>query len=115
MGKIYSIAHLAAMSYVRDKGMGGEPFYRYVCDECAADIVAEDGDVTVLMAVTAKRQRGEARAPEFSAKRLQHIAMCFLVEHPEVDSLRFDVLEALIGTGATVTVNVAEGAYSWER
>ena len=115
MGKTYSIAHLAAMSYVRDKGMGGEPFYRYVCDEGAAGIVAEDGDVTVLMAVTAKRQRGEARAPEFSAKRLQHIAMCFLVEHPEVDSLRFDVVEALIGTGATVTVNVAEGAYSWER
>lgn len=115
MGKTYSIAHLAAMSYVRDKGMGGEPFYGYVCDEGAADIVAEDGDVTVLMAVTAKRQRGEARAPEFSAKRLQHIAMCFLVEHPEVDRLRFDVVEALIGTGATVTVNVAEGAYSWER
>lgn len=115
MGKTYSIAHLAAMSYVRDKGMGGEPFYKYVCDEGAADIVAKDWDVTVLMAVTAKRQRGEARAPEFSAKRLQHIAMCYLVEHPEVDSLRFDVLEALIGTGATVTVNVAEGAYSWER
>lgn len=115
MGKTYSIAHLAAMSYVRDKGMGGEPFYKYVCDEGAADIVAEDGDVTVLMAVTAKRQRGEAKAPEFSAKRLQHIAMCYLVEHPEADSLRFDVLEALIGTGATVTVNVAEGAYSWER
>lgn len=115
MGKTYSIAHLAAMSYVRDKGMGGEPAYRYVCDEGAADIVAKDGDVTVLMAVTAKRQRGEARAPEFSAKRLQHIAMCFLVEHPEVDRLRFDVIEALIGTGATVTVNVAEGAYSWER
>lgn len=115
MGKTYSIAHLAAMSYVRDKGMGGELSYRYVCDEGAADIVAEDGDVTVLMAVTAKRQRGEARAPEFSAKRLQRIATCFLVEHPEVDRLRFDVVEALIGTGATVTVNVAEGAYSWER
>lgn len=115
MGKTYSIAHLAAMSYVRDKGMGGEPFYKYVCDEGAADIVAEDGDATVLMAVTAKRQRGEAKAPEFSVKRLQHIAMCYLVEHPEVDSLRFDVLEALIGTGATVTVNVTEGAYSWER
>lgn len=115
MGKTYSIAHLAAMSYVRDKGMGREPSYRYVCDEGAADIVAKDGDVTVLMAVTAKRQRGEARAPEFSAKRLQRIATCFLVEHPEVDRLRFDVVEALIGTGATVTVNVAEGAYSWER
>lgn len=115
MGKTYSIAHLAAMSYVRDKGMGGESFYKYACDEGAADIVAKDGDATVLMAVTAKRQRGEARAPEFSAKRLQRIATCFLVEHPEVDSLRFDVVEALIGTGATVTVNVAEGAYSWER
>lgn len=115
MGKTYSIAHLAAMSYVRDKGMGGEPSYRYACDEGAADIVAKDGDVTVLMAVAAKRQRGEARAPEFSAKRLQRIATCFLVEHPEVDRLRFDVVEALIGTGATVTVNVADGAYSWER
>lgn len=111
----YSIAHLAAIAYLNSKGLKAEGACKYVCDEGAADIVAEDGDVTVLMAVTAKRQRGEARAPEFSAKRLQHIAMCFLVEHPEVDRLRFDVLEALIGTGATVTVNVAEGAYSWER
>ncbi|MFR3452253.1 MAG: hypothetical protein ACLTSX_12600 [Collinsella sp.] len=38
-----------------------------------------------------------------------------LVEHPEVDALRFDVIEALIGTGATVSVNALEGAYYWER
>lgn len=111
----YSIAHLAAIAYLNSKGLKAEGACKYVCDEGTADIVVKDGEVTVLVIVTAKRQRGEARAPEFSAKRLQRIATCFLVEHPEVDSLRFDVLEALIGTGATVTVNVAEGAYSWER
>ncbi len=41
--------------------------------------------------------------------------VCFLVEHPEVNALRFDVIEALIGTGATVSVNALEGAYYWER
>ena len=111
----YSIAHLAAIAYLNSKGLKAEGACKYVCDEGAADVVVKDGEATVLVIVTAKRQRGEAKAPEFSAKRLQHIAMCYLVEHPEVDSLRFDVLEALIGTGATVTVNVAEGAYSWER
>lgn len=86
-----------------------------MCDEGTADVVVKDGEVTVLVIVTAKRQRGEAKEPKFSYKRLQHIAMCFLVEHPEVDALRFDVIEALIGTGATVSVNALEGAYFWER
>ena len=111
----YSIAHLAAIAYLNSKGLKAEGACKYVCDEGAADVVVKDGEVTVLVIVTANRQRGEAKAPEFSAKRLQHIAMCYLVEHPEVDMLRFDVIEALIGTGATVSVNALEGAYYWER
>lgn len=115
MTSTYSIAHLAAMAYLRERGMKGDSIVRYVCEEGSADIVTKAGDVTVLMSVSARRQRGEASEPEFSRKRLQRIATCFLVEHPEVGALRFDVVEALIGAGATVTVNVAEGAYSWER
>lgn len=111
----YSIAHLAAIAYLNSKGLKAEGTCKYVCDEGTADVVVKDGEVTVLMIVTAKRQRGEVKEPEFSYKRLQHIAMCFLVEHPEVDALRFDVIEALIGTGATVSVNALEGAYYWER
>lgn len=115
MSSTYSIAHLAAIAYLNSKGMDTEGAFRFVCDDGAADIVTESGDETVLVIVTAKRQRGEAKPPEFNAKRLQHIAMCYLVEHPKVDALRFDVIEALIGSGATVTVNALEGAYSWER
>lgn len=111
----YSIAHLAAIAYLNSKGLKAEGACKYVCDEGTADVVVKDGEVTVLVIVTAKRQRGEVKEPEFRYKRLQHIAMCFLVEHPEVDALRFDVIEALIGTGATVSVNALEGAYYWER
>lgn len=111
----YSIAHLAAIAYLNSKGLKAEGACKYVCDEGTADVVVKDGEVTVLVIVTAKRQRGEVKEPEFGYKRLQHIAMCFLVEHPEVDALRFDVIEALIGTGATVSVNALEGAYYWER
>lgn len=115
MSNTYSIAHLAAVAYLNSKGLKTEGAYKFVCDEGAADIVTKSDDVTVLVIVTAKRQRGEAKPPEFNARRLQHIAMCYLVQHPEVDALRFDVIEALIGTGATVSVNALEGAYSWER
>lgn len=115
MSNTYSIAHLAAIAYLNSKGMDTEGACKFVCDEGAADIVTKSDGVTVLVIVTAKRQRGEAKQPEFNAKRLQHIAMCYLVQHPEVDALRFDVIEALIGSGATVMVNALEGAYSWER
>lgn len=115
MSNTYSIAHLAAIAYLNSKGLKAEGACKYVCDEGAADMVVKSGDATVLVIVAAKRQRGEVRPPEFSAGRLQRIAMCYLVEHPEVNALRFDVIEALIGTGATVSVNALEGAYSWER
>lgn len=111
----YSIAHLAAIAYLNSKGLKAEGACKYVCDEGTADVVVKDGEVTVLVIVTAKRQRGEAKPPECNARRLQHIAMCYLVEHPDVNALRFDVIEALIGTGATVSVNALEGAYYWER
>lgn len=111
----YSIARLAAIAYLDSKGMKADGASRYVCDEGTADMVVKSGDAIVLVMVTAKRQRGEAKTPEFNARRLQHIAMCYLVEHPDVRALRFDVIEALIGAGATVTVNALEGAYTWER
>lgn len=115
MEKTYSIGELAAQAYLRDAGHPQTNTTGYECAEGKADLVCIDADATTLVIVTAKRQRGEVKEPEFSYKRLQHIAMCFLVEHPEVDALRFDVIEALIGTGATVSVNALEGAYYWER
>ena len=111
----YSIANLAASAYLGGKGMGklGSAF---VCDEGTADIVAEDGETTVLVSVSAKRQRGhEPKEPAFSEGKLLRIAMCYMIEHPEVAKLRFDVLEVLIGSNATATVSAAEGAYVWER
>lgn len=115
MSNTYSIAHLAAIAYLDSKGLKVDGACKFTCDEGTADIVVRDGDVTVLVIVTAKRQRGGAKPPEFNARRLQHIAMCYLVGHPEVEALRFDVIEALIGSGATVSINALEGAYSWER
>lgn len=61
----YSIAHLAAIAYLNSKGLKAEGACKYVCDEGTADVVVKDGEVTVLVIVTAKRQRGEVKEPEF--------------------------------------------------
>ena len=114
MSNTYSIAHLAASAYLNGKGMG-KASSAFACDEGTADMVTADGDTTVLVKVTAKRKRSDEKPPEFNAGKLQRIAMCYLVEHPEVSKLRFDVLEVLIGSNATATVSAAEGAYSMER
>lgn len=114
MSNTYSIAHLAASAYLNGKGMG-KVSSAFTCDEGSADMVTTDGDATVLVMVTAKRKRCDEKPPEFNAGKLQRIAMCYLVEHPEVTRLRFDVLKVLIGSNATATVCAVEGAYTWER
>lgn len=114
MSNTYSIAFLAASAYLRAQGIGSMAG-NYVCDEGSAEMIVVNGDETILVTFSAKRQSGEAAPPKYSAKRLQRIAMCYLSEHPEVTKLRFDVLEVLIGANATATVSAVEGAYSWER
>lgn len=111
----YSIAYLAARAYMEANGMNADEAKQFRCDEGTADIVTRSGDSAVLMTVSAKRRRGDAKPPEYSEARLKRIAMCYVAQNPDVNGLRFDVLEALVGANATVTVNALDGAYSWER
>lgn len=114
MANTYSIAALAAAAYVKEKRIVDE-MTRFECPEGTADIVVWEGESAYLFAVSAKRQRGEVNPPEYSQKRLQRIATCYLVEHPEVLTLTFGVIEAVIGSNATVTINAVDDAYVWER
>ncbi|OUN47658.1 hypothetical protein B5G20_02765 [Collinsella sp. An7] len=116
MEKTYSIGGLAAQAYLRDAGHPQASAAGYECPEGRADIVCVDADSTTLVFVTAKRARkGSELEPSYSQKRLSRIAMCYLVEHPGVESLSCDVLCALIGSGGTVTVSCVKGAYVWKH
>lgn len=116
METTYSIGELAAKAYLAETEHRMIDTHGYECPEGKADLVCADPESTTLVFVTTKRRRKDTGLePSYNKKRMQRIAMCYLVQHPEVDALRFDVIEALIGTGATVSVNALEGAYSWER
>ena len=112
--KTYTIAELVARAYVEEKGMmfTGNAF---ACPEGKADAACTDGEETVLLMVTAKRQRGEAKAPTYDARKLERVAVYFMAMNPTVNRMRFDVLEASIGKGAIVTVQAVEGAWRWDR
>lgn len=112
----YSIAMLAAEKYLCDTvavsnmDMGG-----YRCDEGEAQIVARSGDTVHLVIATAKRRRGEVSEPRVGEAKMRRIAMSYVIEHPDVSKVQFDILEALIGEHATVSINANLGAYRWER
>ena len=106
----YSIARLVAWAYLSSRGMEElEP--PFTCYEGTADIVAVDGQETVLVQCRAKRLRGEAGEPKYSKGTLQ----CYLVAHPECSRLRFDVVDVLIESDAMADVRCAERAFEWER
>lgn len=116
MEKTYSIGELAAQAYLRDAGHPQTNTTGYECAEGKADMICIDADATTLVFVTAKRARkGSELEPSYSQKKLQRIAMCYLVEHPGVSRLSCDVLCALIGSGGAVTVTGVKGAYVWEH
>ena len=116
MEKTYRIGQLAAQAYLAESGHRKVEVGGYGCTEGEADIVCEGPEGVTLVFVTAKRRRKDTGLePSYSGKRLQRIAMCYLVDNPSTERLSCDVLCVLIGSGGTVTVSCTEGAYVWER
>ena len=114
MDETYSIPLLVAREWYARQGITPDDGC-YECPDGRADLVALDGDHATLASVRAKRLRGEPEPPRYSTARLEHIAMRFIVDHPNVTVLCFDVLDVLICEGATARVSVAVGAYEWLR
>lgn len=96
----------------------------YTCREGEADIVAasdEDPDGVVLVEVKTRRgdpQDGpswpeEAVGPE-KQRRYRRIASCYLMDHPYVTSIRFDVLAVVLGQAGRAHIEHIEGAFWWD-
>ena len=115
MPESYSIAMLAAVKFLDNNGFSDIDVYGFICDEGDVQIIAKQGETTHLVMAKAKRARGGLEKPTESESKLRHIAMAYLIEHPDVRALQMDIIEARIGEHATVTINSNMNAYSWER
>lgn len=115
MPESYSIAMLAAERFMSRNGFESIDESGFACDEGEAQIVARKDGAAHLVMARAKRARGEAGTPTASEAKMRRIAMAYLIENPGVDKLEFDIIEAVIGERATVTIHANIGAYSWER
>lgn len=113
--KVYSIAALAVERYLAEAGFSIVDRDGFTCDEGSAQLVIECGGRTHLVEARAKRQRGEASKPTESEAKMRRVCMAYVIEHPEVESIQFDIVEALIGEHATVRINANMCAYYWER
>lgn len=109
--KVYGIGLTMALRYVEESDMEVVGF-GFECEDGCADIVAQDGGCTVLLMVSCARRRSE---PKVSRKRLAHIAMAYLVQHPGIDRLRIDLVNVALVAGAMAEVSHVVGAYEWER
>lgn len=115
MPESYSIAMLAAERFLICNGFEDIDEFGFACDEGEAQIVARRDGTAHLVMARSKRARGEVGTPTASEAKMRRISMAYLIENPGVDKLEFDVIEAVIGEHATVTVMANIGAYSWER
>lgn len=115
MPESYSIAMLAAERFLRRNGFEDVDEFGFYCEEGEAQIIAKRDGVTHLVIARAKRARGEASKPTESEAKMRRIAMAYLIDHPEVEDLEFDIVEAVIGEHATATINANMRAYGWER
>ena len=111
----YSIPYLAAVEYLKALGITDLDDECFLCPEGLVHIVARGGGDTHLVILDAKRKRGISAPPKASEAKLRRIAMAYLAEHPEVDSLMVDLIEGLIVSDARVEMNALIGAYHWER
>ena len=116
MPESYSIAILAASRYLGDNKFYDIDERGFECDEGSVQIVAKRAsEGTHLVIARAKRARGEVKKPVESEAKMRRIAMAYLIENPDVDQLRVDIIEVLIQEHATVSINGSFDAYSWER
>lgn len=87
----------------------------YGCPEGQCVYTVTNGQA-LLVEAKVKRSRGKDEAqPKVNKKRLQRVAMCFAAEHPEVDSISFDVLDVIVGSEAMLYFQSVKAAYTWER
>ena len=87
-----------------------------------ADVVAALDGAVVLVEVKTRRSDAEARAvypeeavDERKRARYRRIAQCYLAEHPEARSLRFDVIAVLVIDGSHAHVHHVCGAFGWDE
>lgn len=92
------------------------------CRYGEADIVAQDGDVVVLVEVKTRIDtRGESNiVPELAVnkrkrERYQKIALTYYNEHPGLYSVRFDVIAIKLASRHAAELLHFESAFSWEE
>lgn len=93
----------------------------YRCRYGEADIVALDGDVVVLIEVKSRRliHPDDNVMPEIAVgpvkqERYGRIASVFMLEHPDVRSIRFDVIGVGLITGGDAKVQYLRDAFVWD-
>ncbi len=103
----YDIASLVARAFLLERDFSSIDMTGYECDEGRADIVCQDEQgCHVIVGVQAIRQRGAGSPkPSLNVKKMRRVLMCYLADHPEVKSARYDhlLVTILTGNGATVT------------
>ena len=88
-----------------------------------ADVVAALDGTVVLAEVKTRRGAGdpagavypEEAVDERKRVRYRRIAQCYLAEHPEVRSIRFDVIAILVVDGSHAHVHHVCGAFGWDE
>ncbi|MDD6693890.1 MAG: YraN family protein [Olsenella sp.] len=93
--------------------------WRCVCGE--ADVVARDGDETVLVEVKTRVDRGgDPLAPELAVgvrKRQTYtrLALMYVSLHPEVTNVRFDVIAVTLRENRSALLRHLVGAFCWDE
>lgn len=112
--------HLAA-SYLEKRGY--EVLERnWRCSSGEVDIIAREGDTVVLVEVKTRLTLGESSdvMPELAVdrrkqRRYRKLALLYLACHPDVTSVRFDVIALNIVGERCARLRHLIGAYSWDE
>jgi putative endonuclease len=88
------------------------------CDAGVVDVVAEDGDTRVLVDVCGRRDLGSEEMPQLTVDRearetIRRRTLLYLASHPEVCSVRADVISLTIVGERTARLRHLIGAYQW--
>lgn len=112
----YDIAALVAKDFLLEKGMRSVDVTGYSCEEGEADVVCADGLTHVIVAVQAAHKRG-GNCPKavYNVKKMRRVLMCYLADHPEVTSARYDHMLVTISSGNGAAVEYAQALVSKER
>lgn len=91
------------------------------CRYGEADLIALDGNVVVLIEVKTRRliHPDDRLMPEIAVgtakqKRYGRIASVFMLEHPDVRSVRFDVMGVGLVEGGEAKVHYIKNAFTWD-